>query len=330
MPVEAAWYETLESGKTRCLLCPRGCVRGEGEAGFCLGRVTRDGKLWAESYGEPASVAVDPMEKKPLYHFHPGRSILSLGTYGCNFACEFCQNWTLAQTKVDTRHLAPEQVVELTRGRQAAGVAYTYNEPTIWFEYVRDCSRLLREAGLLNVLVSNGYVNQGPLEELLPTIDALNIDIKAFRDDFYREICGGQLQPVLDAARAAARQAHVEITNLIIPGRNDDPSEQDEMAAWIAAEMGPQTPVHLSAYTPRHRLQAEPTTLDHLLAGRERFGRHLRFVYLGNILSADGGLTRCPACEAEVVRRSGYATETPGLAADGTCAACGADCNIVL
>ncbi len=329
MTVEASWYEPLDNGRTHCLLCPRDCRRGEGEPGACLGRVTRDGKLWAETYAKPVSASMDPIEKKPLYHFHPGTQILSVGTYGCNLTCGFCQNFSLSQETQPTQDLPPEEAAPLARQHGSIGIAYTYNEPFVWAEFVRDAGRNVREAGLKNVLVTNGWVRQEPLEELLPNIDAMNIDIKAFRDEFYRDICGATLAPVLATAERAAQSCHVEITNLIIPGKNDDPAEQDELAAWIAQHLGPRTPVHLSAYTPRYKLQAPPTTPEMLYAARDRFRAHLDFVYLGNVVTEDGGVTRCPDCDAVVLHRSGYTTDTKGLTDTGTCAACGADCNIV-
>lgn len=329
MVTEARWYESAGEGATRCTLCPCGCVCKPGESGRCLGRVNRDGTLMAETYARPASIALDPMEKKPLYHFMPGTAILSMGTYGCNLTCSFCQNWSLSQEVAQTDELTVENVVRMARGRQAVGVAYTYNEPTVWYEYVYDCAVACHQAGLKNVLVTNGYIAPEPFAALLPYVDALNIDIKSFRDAFYRELCGGRLEPVLAAARQAASQAFVEITNLVIPGHNDAPAEQDELAAWIAAELGATTPVHVSAYHPRHKLQAEPATAEVLLASRERFLKHLKYVYLGNLVLPEGGDTQCPACGAVAVRRQGYQVDLIGLTQDGRCAACSGELNIV-
>jgi pyruvate formate lyase activating enzyme len=329
MVMEAAWYEKLENGSVRCLLCPQGCVIAEGASGLCLGRVNEGGRLQAATYARPASVAMDPIEKKPLYHFFPGSEILSVGTYGCNLRCSYCQNCTLSQEVTPTQELLPRDAAQLASGRESIGIAYTYNEPSIWFEYIRDTGALVREAGLKNILVSNGFINPGPLEELLPLIDAMNIDIKSFRDTFYKDICNGRLQPVLDTARAAAGACHVEITNLVIPGHNDDPSEQDELAAWIAENLGRQTPLHLSAYFPRYKLQAAPTAPEALFEARERFSRRLDFVYLGNLRGADGGITHCPQCNAEAIDRDGYTIRANALGESGACAGCGADLNII-
>ncbi|MFH0911207.1 MAG: AmmeMemoRadiSam system radical SAM enzyme [Planctomycetota bacterium] len=326
--MEAAWYEKTTEGRTRCLLCPQGCVRGEGEAGLCLGRVTRGGVLYAETYARVASVAMDPIEKKPLYHFYPGRRILSMGTYGCNLRCSFCQNWNLSQQRAPTEELAVPEAMRLARRKQSIGLAYTYNEPIVWFEYVRDCAREARALGLKNVLVTNGYINEGPLEEILPWIDAMNIDIKSFRDAFYQKLCGARLKPVLEAAKRAASACHVEITNLVIPGHNDDPAEQEELAAWIAESLGPRTPVHLSAHFPRHRLRAAPTTAQDLEAARARFDKRLAFVYVGNLDLPGMGDTRCPGCGALVVERRGYSVALRALSPTGSCARCGEDLSI--
>ncbi|MBN1257856.1 MAG: AmmeMemoRadiSam system radical SAM enzyme [Planctomycetes bacterium] len=329
MAIEARWYESLPDGRTRCLLCPRGCVRSDGEAGYCLGRVTHGGKLWAETYGRPASIALDPIEKKPLYHFYPGSNILSIGTYGCNLGCTFCQNWLLSQQVTPTEELTCEELVDLAQKQDCIGVAYTYNEPIIWLEYVQDSARLMQAAGFKTVMVTNGMISEEPLREILPLIDAMNIDLKAFREDFYQELCGGSLAPILRTCEIASQSCHVEVTNLVIPGYNDNPGEQEEMAAWIAEKLGETTPVHLSAYSPRHRLQAYPTSLDDLLAARERFIKHLKYVYLGNVQSPEGNNTICPQCGAEVIKRVVFAVNTSGLNSTGGCAACGADCHII-
>lgn len=328
MPHRAEWWDALEDKRVRCRLCPRGCVVAEGGAGACLGRVNQGGALYAETYARPASVALDPIEKKPLYHFCPGASILSLGTYGCNFKCSFCQNWNLSQAKTPTREVRAEAAVAEAKRAGACGIAYTYNEPTVWAEYVRDCAVVARAAGLKNVLVTNGYIMPEPLAELLPYIDALNIDIKSFREDFYTRLCGGHLQPVLDTAQAAAKFSHVEITNLVIEGENDSPKEQSELADWIARELGRETPVHLSAHFPRYKLKAPPTQAETLLAARERFREKLDFVYLGNVRVEGADDTVCPACGKVAVLREGYRTQVIGLDG-GNCAGCGRGLGMV-
>ena len=321
---EAAHYEKLDEGRVRCLLCPHNCVISDGRTGLCGVRRNRAGVLYSEIYAQVTSVAMDPIEKKPLYHFHPGANILSLGTRGCNFACEFCQNWTISQADAPTSLLTSRAAVEAARREGSIGIAYTYNEPLIWFEYVLETAKLAREVGLANVLVTNGYVSPGPLEELLPYCDAMNMDIKAIRPDFYKRLCRGTLEPVLANARAASRRTHLEVTNLVIPGQNDTDGEFEELGRWIAGELGPHIPTHLSAYFPRHRLTAPPTPAETLERAHAILSKHLRYVYLGNCYSERGASTACHQCGAVLVRRRGYHVEVVGLR--GTvCGSCGAE-----
>jgi pyruvate formate lyase activating enzyme len=327
--MKARFHEHLEGDFVRCDLCPHHCVIGPGRRGLCRVRENRAGTLTALTYGRVASTAMDPIEKKPLYHFHPGRQILSIGTWGCNLQCLFCQNCEISQGEVPTRELAPEEAVRLAREQDSVGIAYTYNEPLIGWEYVHDTARAARDAGLKNVLVTNGYVEDAPLRELLPLVDAMNIDIKAFHESFYDEVCGGHLEPVLATAERAAAACHVEVTTLVIPGHNDRPREIEALATWIAEHMGRKTPAHLSAYFPAYKLSAEPTRPEMLLRAREIFRQELDFVYLGNLRSADGADTPCPGCGTVVVARSGYAVDTSNMTGEGACAACGAATGIV-
>jgi pyruvate formate lyase activating enzyme len=271
---------------------------------------------------------MDPVEKKPLYHFFPGRSILSLGTWGCNFKCDFCQNWQISQQEALTERLEPEAAVALAQDEGSVGIAYTYNEPTIWFEYVLDTGRLAREAGLKNVLVTNGYINAAPLETLLGVVDAMNIDIKGFTEEYYRRHAKGRLSPVLETARVAARRCHVETTTLLLPGENDSPEEMARLGDWIAENLGPDSPTHLSAYFPRHKSSLPATPLESLLRAREVLRARLKFVYVGNVVAPGVGNTVCPKCRATAVRRSGYSVDASGVR-DGKCAACGTALKMV-
>jgi len=327
--VAAAYYEKLPDKTVRCLLCPRYCLIPVGGRGNCLARQNLNGDMIALTYGRVSSVAMDPIEKKPLYHFFPGRLILSIGSWGCNLHCGFCQNHEISQGEVMTRQLSPTEAVHLAKEQGSIGIAYTYNEPLIAWEYLRDCSAAIRKAGLKNVLVTNGYLNSEPFGDLLPNIDALNIDIKAFRESFYQKICGGSLKPVLRSAELASRHCHVETTTLIIPGQNDDAAELEDLAAWIAAHCGKRTPAHLSAYFPRYRFRQPPTTASDLQRAREIFRRHLQYVYIGNILCDDSADTLCQACSARIIRRRGYAIDTSGMKSDGRCAVCGMDNGII-
>ena len=218
--MKEALFWRKEGEGVRCELCPHYCLVREGKKGLCRVRMNEGGILWSLNYGKVASVALDPIEKKPLYHFHPAKPILSLGTNGCNLSCTYCQNWQLSEARAALDDIRPADVPALVQRGRSFGVAYTYNEPFVWYEFVLETARLCHGLGMKNVLVTNGYVNAEPLEELLPFIDALNIDIKSIRQPFHDELTGGRVEPVLESCRIAARQAHVEVTNLIIPGHN--------------------------------------------------------------------------------------------------------------
>ncbi|HUT33894.1 MAG TPA: AmmeMemoRadiSam system radical SAM enzyme [Planctomycetota bacterium] len=326
---EAAYYDKRGEARVQCHLCPHNCVIAEGRVGLCGVRRNRAGTLYSEIYEQVTSVAMDPIEKKPLYHFHPGSSILSLGTRGCNFACEFCQNWGISQADAATSPLKSAAAVQAARREGSIGIAYTYNEPLIWFEYVLETAKLAREAGLVNVLVSNGYASPEPFEELLPYVDAMNLDIKAIRPEFYKRLCRGTLEPVLANARAASRRTHLEVTNLVVPGHNDTDEEFDELGRWVAGELGAHVPMHLSAYFPRHKLKAPPTPVETLQRAHAIVSKHLRYVYLGNCYSDAGSSTRCHQCGATLITRRGYQVRVVGLTG-ALCASCGAENSIVV
>jgi len=318
-----------EGDSVRCELCPHYCLIAEGKTGRCRVRMNDDGRLRSLNYGKAASVALDPIEKKPLYHFHPGSPILSLGTSGCNFACKFCQNWELAEAKAPLDDIQPADVPALAKRGRAFGVAYTYNEPFVWYEFVLDTARLCKAVGLKNVLVTNGFLNSEPLEELLPFIDAMNIDIKTVRQQFHDELTGGRVEPVLETCRRSARDTHVEITHLVIPGYNDTDGEFEELALWIAGNLGPETPVHLAAYFPRHHLEAPPTPVATLQRARAIFDRRLKYVYLANVATDVGSDTVCPECGSLAVERVGMHARLVGL--NGTrCSNCGTDLHIMM
>ena len=325
---EALYWEKLGDTRLQCHLCPHHCRIADGKTGICRVRLNKGGTLYSRIYGKITSAAMDPIEKKPLYHFYPGSEILSLGTKGCSFKCSYCQNYEISQGDPVLSDLPPAEAVRLALASNSMGIAYTYNEPLIWFEYVLDTSKLAREKGLKNVLVTNGFINREPLTELLPHIDALNIDIKSIKEDFYRKLCKGKLAPVLEAAKLASKHAHVEITNLIIPGYNDTDEELEELAQWIAEDLGKETPTHLSAYFPRYLLRAQATPAELLYQAEDIFKKHLRFVYIGNVLSEKGSDTLCPSCGGLLIERRGYRARSSGL--EGTrCAQCRARTNIV-
>ena len=285
-------------GKITCPLCHHACEMAEGETGFCRTRSVREGRLVSLSYGLLTSVALDPIEKKPLYHFYPGSRILSVGSFGCNLACPFCQNHSISQAGegdlclaegergLRAYHLPPEELLDLALDTKEKhgniGVAFTYNEPLMNYEYVRDSAKLLQEAGLKTVLVTNGELAPAPFRKLLPLIDALNIDLKGFAPEFYQWV-GGDLEEVKENIRAAYKAGcHVEVTTLVIPGKNDSPEEMEQEAAWLG-ELSPEIPLHLSRYFPRFQVDIPPTPRETLERLQAIALRYLRHVYLGNI-----------------------------------------------
>lgn len=324
---EALYYQPHEKG-VACLLCPKGCVISEGKRGFCRVRTNIGGKLYTANYAACTACALDPIEKKPLYHFYPGSSILSIGTWGCNFACQFCQNWQIAQAEPQEAELFPAQAVAAAKqaGSGNIGIAYTYSEPSVWYEYVLETACLARQAGLKNVVVTNGFINPEPLTQLLPFIDAMNIDVKAFSQKFYRTICAGSLAEVQRTVELAVKHCHVEITTLVVPGLNDDLRELEALAKWISS-MDRNIPLHFSRYFPQYKLNAPPTPLATLAVARDKARQYLNYVYLGNAGSS-GSDTLCPACGAQVISRG--ASVAIHLTVAKTCQACGNKIAVIL
>ena len=324
---EALFY-TAEAGGLRCGLCPHACLIAPGNAGRCRAHRNEDGVLWARNYGCCTALALDPVEKKPLYHFYPGKRILSVGAWGCNFRCAFCQNWEIAQrADVEGQFVSPEALRDaaLATGAQNIGVAFTYAEPSVWCEYVLDAAPLLRAAGLRTVLVTNGFLSPAALEALLPWVDAWNIDVKAFDEPFYREICGGALADVRRTVeRVVAHRAHVEITTLVLPGLNDSAAEIGALARWLAS-LDAQIPLHLSRYFPRYKLHLPPTPEETLRRLREAARMHLPYVYLGNV-AGEGSSAFCPNCGCAVIDRLRGEMH---LRAGNLCAVCGTEIALV-
>lgn len=327
---EAEWFSRTEDG-WRCVLCPRGCEFGENSTGrgMCKIRGVKEGIPYLPGYGECVSLSMDPIEKKPLYHFLPGSRILSTGPAGCNLTCDFCQNWNISQRDdVPTRFVPPDKLADLALSGGSTGIAFTYTEPTIWYEYITDTAPLVRDRGGAVVMVSNGEVNPRPLEKYLELTDAWNVDLKSWSSDFYSGHCTGSRETVLRTlSTLAASDCHLEVTFLVIPGENDDPVEWREMADWIAEECGKDTVFHISRYFPGYRLKREPTPIQTLTKAREVFSEKLDYVYLGNV-STDFSDTKCPSCGALCVDRKGLTVSPRGLR-DGKCASCGHDLNIV-
>ncbi len=306
------YFQPLKDGKIQCRLCPRECIVPKGGRGFCGVRENRDGKYYSLVYGNPCAVHVDPVEKKPFYHLFPGSTSFSIATAGCNFRCKFCQNWEISQvTPEDTFNydLPPEGVVELAKKAGSRSIAYTYVEPTIFFEYMLDTAKLAKKEGILNVYHSNGFIDPEPLKELCQFLDAANIDLKGFKEDYYGSMTQGRLAPVLRTLKTLkAAKVHLEITNLVVPTQNDDPDTVGKMCSWIKAELGPDTPVHFSRFYPLYKLRNLPPTPVTTLERNRRIGMEagLEYAYIGNVPGHEGEKTYCPQCKKMVIFRQGY------------------------
>ena len=324
----AVHWEPMDDGRVRCTLCPQSCVIPEGGHGICLGRVNRRGELHADSYGRCVSIAVDPIEKKPLYHVCPGQEILSVAANGCNLRCDFCQNWTIAHEPARTSALSASELVRIATEAGSFGIAYTYTEPLVWFEFLLEAGALARDKGLMNVLVTNGIVNEEPLRQLLPLIGAMNIDLKSMREDFYRTYCHVDgLEAVTRTIRLAAAACHVEVTNLLIPGLNDSDDEMRALVRFIA-DVDVRIPLHFTRYFPQHKMSIPATPLSTLGRAVDIAGEKLHYVYLGNAGPRERADTRCPVCANLLVRRTGYEAALIGLAGHH-CARCGRVADIV-
>ena len=330
---DALFWEK-EKDAVRCQLCPHSCLIKEGKVGICRVRQNVGGTLKAISFGMVSSVHLDPLEKKPLFHFHPGEPVLSFGGLSCNLRCEHCQNFTIAQVGPGnemSRYIPPEEVSEMCLHANSNGVAWTYNEPTIWYEYMLEASRLCKENGLFTVSVTNGFIQEAPLRSLKGVIDAMNVDVKGFTEDFYGEVCKGQLAPVLRSCEVAKEiGVHVELTYLIIPGKNDRQEEIGDFCQWVRDRMGTDTPVHFSRFHPDYQMDHVPptprSTMD--MAMKEGMAHGLDYVYVGNIATERGENTYCPNCGSLLVRRSGFSAEVLGIK-DRACSKCGRTTDIV-
>ena len=324
---EAMFYELFdkEKGIIKCLLCPKECLINKGQVGFCRARQNIDNQLYSLIYSKVSSYGMDPIEKKPLYHFYPGTMVLSLGTIGCNFACVFCQNWTISQANikdVQVEELSPEKAIQLALKNNSPAICYTYSEPLIWYEYVLDTAKLAKKNNLKNILVTNGFINREPLIELLPFIDAMNIDLKSFRNSFYQKYSKGSLSPVLRTIEISRKYCHIEITNLIIPGLNDGEEEIKEMVDWISS-LSKDMPLHFSRYFPCYKMNISATPISTLCKARDIAQKKLKYVYVGNIWDEEANSTYCGNCKELLIKRTGYNIINLGLGKDGKCKFCG-------
>ncbi|MDO8361965.1 MAG: AmmeMemoRadiSam system radical SAM enzyme [Actinomycetota bacterium] len=323
------WWTRLDDGRVQCDVCPRACKLHEGQHGLCFVRAREGDAVVLTTYGRSSGFCVDPVEKKPLNHFLPGTSVLSFGTAGCNLACRFCQNWDISKSR-ETDTLAdaasPETIARAALRQGCASVAFTYNDPVIFLEYAADVAEACHAIGVRTVAVSAGYVCPGPREELFSRIDAANIDLKGFTEHFYRTVCGGHLQPVLETLEwLVANGVWLEVTTLLIPGYNDSDAEVGKLSAWVAEHLGPDVPLHFTAFHPDFKMRdvgaTPPTTLSR--ARRIAQSNGLRYVYTGNVHDLEGGTTVCPGCGVAAVQRAWYRIEGYGLSGSGRCNKCG-------
>ncbi|MCX7175285.1 MAG: AmmeMemoRadiSam system radical SAM enzyme [Proteobacteria bacterium] len=326
----ARWWHTLEDGRIQCDLCPRDCKLHEGNRGACFVRAMRDGKLVLTTYGRSSGFCIDPIEKKPLYNFYPGSSVLSFGTAGCNLACKFCQNWDISKSRqMDTLMDAatPEAIAKAAVEHGSRSVAFTYNDPVIFAEYAMDCADACHANNIQTVAVTAGYMHAAPCREFYAKMDAANIDLKAFTEEFYFKLCVGHLKDVLDTLAYVHHetQCWLEITTLLIPGHNDTEQEITELSKWVAKELGPDVPLHFSAFHPDYKLLDAPATPQATLARARHIAidQGLHYVYTGNVHDSEGDTTYCPGCKKAVIERDWYEIFSYAITDDGRCKHCG-------
>jgi pyruvate formate lyase activating enzyme len=328
--VETRYWHALADDRVQCDLCPRECKLHEGQRGLCFVRGREDGRIKLFTYGRSSGFCVDPIEKKPLNHFLPGSSVLSFGTAGCNLACKFCQNWDMSKSReMDTLADAasPEQLARSAADLGCASVAFTYNDPIIFMEYAIDVARACHAEGVRTVAVTAGYISPEPRREFFAHMDAANVDLKSFSDDFYYRICGARLQPILDTLEYVKHETDtwLELTTLLIPGENDSSEEIDALTRWVAGRLGPDVPLHFSAFHPDWKMADRPHTPPATLTrARDIALRNgLHFVYTGNVHDSEGGSTYCPCCKQRVIERDWYRILRYRVTDDGHCMACG-------
>ena len=326
---EARWWHKEEDGRIVCDLCPRDCRLLPGQRGLCFVRRREGNRMVLDAWGRSSGFCLDPIEKKPLYHFYPGSSVLSFGTAGCNLSCQFCQNWDISRAKEAhslTDRALPEEIADAAVRWGAESVAFTYNDPVIFAEYAIDVARACRERGVRTVAVTAGYIRKAPRRELFAAMDAANVDLKSFSEEFYFRLTGGHLAPVLETLSYLRHETSVwfEITTLLIPGHNDGPSEISELCEWIIQELGPDIPLHFTAFHPDYRMSdVPPTPPQTLIEARKRaLSMGLHYVYTGNIADREGSRTLCPGCRTPLIEREGYRIDSYRIEPGGGCPVC--------
>lgn len=326
----ARWWHPLPDGRLQCDLCPRDCQLHDGQRGACFVRQRQGEAMILSTWGRSSGFCIDPIEKKPLHHFYPGSSVLSFGTAGCNLGCKFCQNWDISRARdmdrlMDQAH--PETIALAARQNGALSVAYTYNDPVIFAEYAIDCAQACRANGVFNVAVSAGYIHAGPARDFFSVMDAANIDLKAFSEDFYRQLCQAHLQPVLETLALIYHDTRcwLEITTLLIPGCNDSPAEIEHLADWIRNELGAEVPLHFTAFRPDWKMRNYPPTAPESLHRARHIARSrgLQHVYTGNIRDPAGNSTGCSHCQTALIERNGYDIKHYALTPNADCPRCG-------
>lgn len=322
------FYEEYND-KIRCKVCPHNCILDEGKYGICRVRTIKNNIPNAINYGEITSAGVDPIEKKPLYHFKPGRNILSIGSFGCNMTCSFCQNHEISQGQPETEYMSIEELIKvIPKIDNNAGVAFTYNEPFMWYEYIYEASKEIKEKipNANVILVTNGYINKEPLLKILPYVDAMNIDLKGYTNRYYNKICGAELVPVLETIKTANDYCHIEVTTLLVSDENDSIEEAGEIAKFIAG-VNKNIPLHLSRYFPRYKMENQATQIEKIINAQNEAKKHLNYVYTGNVQGLDNN-TYCPKCMELLIERNGYNTKV--FAKDIKCKKCGEVLNIII
>jgi pyruvate formate lyase activating enzyme len=334
MKKEASFWQKIQDKKVQCNLCFHNCKINDGKLGICGVRKNENGKLFTLIYGSCSSIGADPIEKKPLYHFYPGTNAFSMGTVGCNFKCDHCQNYSISTADSKSlfmQEFTPEQIVELVKRYDCQGASYTYNEPTIWHEFCYDSAKLVKKAGFYTCYVSNGYIKEDPLRELSPVLDAMNIDIKSFNEDFYKKICKANLEPVLNTCILAKElKIHIELTYLVIPTINDSLDTLKNFCEWVINELDDNTPVHFSRFHPDYKLTNLPRTpmetLLNIYDTAKAIG--IKYSFLGNVQSGDYENTFCPKCGNICIERSGFSIKTDGFK-NKKCTKCGLTLPII-
>jgi pyruvate formate lyase activating enzyme len=327
------YWHAVEDGRIQCDVCPKECRLKEGQEGHCFVRAARGGAIVLTTYGRSSGFCVDPIEKKPLNHFLPGSSVLSFGTAGCNLACRFCQNWDISKSRQIDRladSASPERIADSAVALGCRSVAFTYNDPVVFMEYAIDVAQACREQGIKSVAVTAGYMSPAPRAELYRYMDAANVDLKAFTEDFYRKICGARLGPVLETLEYLVKETDVwvEITTLLIPGLNDAEAEIHAMTRWVADRLGPDVPLHFTAFHPDWKMRDRPATPAATLTRARAIaqGNGLKWVYTGNVHDPEGQSTNCPQCGTRLIGRDGYEIFEWFLTKGGLCGSCGATC----